>query len=53
MSDAQSPTTTSIFISYRRSASKYLARLLYERLRQGGVSDVFLDVESINAGHFD
>ncbi len=42
----------SVFISYRRSASKHLARLLFQALRQRGY-DVFLDVTAIDNGAFD
>ena len=41
-----------IFISYRRSTSKYLARLIFDRLRTAGF-DVFFDVNTIDNGHFD
>lgn len=41
-----------IFISYRRSASKHLARLIFTELRTRG-HDVFLDVDTIDAGAFD
>lgn len=43
---------SSIFVSYRRSASKHLARLLFERLRSRGY-DVFLDITTIDSGEFD
>jgi formylglycine-generating enzyme required for sulfatase activity len=42
----------SVFISYRRSASKHLARLIFEKLRARGF-DVFLDVTTIDSGAFD
>ncbi|GAB4573120.1 MAG: hypothetical protein Kow0077_14530 [Anaerolineae bacterium] len=41
-----------VFISYRRSASKYLARAIYEHLSNHGF-DVFLDYEKIDAGDFE
>jgi formylglycine-generating enzyme required for sulfatase activity len=41
-----------IFISYRRSASKHLARLIFNELRTRGY-DVFLDVTTIDSGEFD
>jgi hypothetical protein len=40
-----------VFISYRRSASRYIARAVFEHLRAQGY-DAFLDVESIDAGDF-
>jgi hypothetical protein len=41
-----------VFISYRRSTSKYLARLVYNELMQNGY-DVFFDVKTIDNGLFD
>jgi hypothetical protein len=41
-----------VFISYRRSASRYIARSIFEHLQAHGY-DVFLDVESIDAGDFE
>lgn len=41
-----------IFISYRRTTSKHLARSIFMALQQRG-HDVFLDVNSIDAGAFD
>lgn len=41
-----------VFVSYRRSASKYLARAIYEHLKHEGF-DVFLDYEQIDAGDFE
>src|SRR5690348_6677526 len=41
-----------IFISYRRSTSKHLARSIFQALQQRG-HDVFLDVNSIDSGAFD
>lgn len=42
----------SVFLSYRRSASKYIARLLFLELRKRGY-DVFFDFESIDSGTFE
>jgi len=42
----------SIFISYRRSVSKHLARLIFQELRARG-HDVFLDVSTLDSGAFD
>ncbi len=42
----------SVFISYRRSTSEYLARAIYLDLRASGY-DVFLDFESIDSGSFE
>lgn len=41
-----------VFISYRRSTSKFVARAIFEDLRHKGF-DVFMDVESINSGEFE
>jgi Flp pilus assembly protein TadD len=41
-----------VFISYRRSSSSYLARAIYMDLKYNGY-DVFMDVESIDSGKFD
>lgn len=41
-----------VFISYRRALSKYLARSIYQDLKANGW-DVFLDVNSIDSGDFD
>jgi Sulfatase-modifying factor enzyme 1/TIR domain len=41
-----------VFISYRRSLSKHLARSIYMDLRAKGW-DVFLDVNTIDSGDFD
>lgn len=41
-----------VFISYRRSASKHLARAIFTELRHHGY-DVFLDVNTIDSGEFD
>lgn len=42
----------SIFISYRRNASAYVAQAIFQHLRNHGY-DVFMDVASINNGTFD
>ena len=42
----------SIFISYRRSAAAFIARAIFLDLRDHGY-DVFMDVESIDSGHFE
>ena len=42
----------SVFISYRRSASQYLARSVFQGLQARGF-DVFLDVTAIDNGAFD
>ena len=44
-------TYDSVFISYRRSASRHLARLIFNNLRSNGY-DAFLDVVSIKSGKF-
>lgn len=41
-----------VFISYRRGVSKFIARAVFQDLRQHGF-DVFLDVENIDSGEFD
>ncbi len=40
-----------IFISYRRSVSEFVARAVFQDLRAHGFN-VFMDVESIDAGEF-
>ena len=40
-----------VFISYRRTPSKWLARLIFHELSASGY-DVFLDVESIGPGRY-
>ena len=42
----------SVFISYRRTTSKYAALLVFKDLTQNGY-DVFLDYESIDSGEFE
>lgn len=46
------PPNKGVFISYRRATSGFMARAIYSDLTQKGY-DVFLDVESINAGKFE
>jgi tetratricopeptide (TPR) repeat protein len=41
-----------VFISYRRSVSKFIARCVFQDLHYNGY-DVFLDVENINNGTFE
>jgi hypothetical protein len=41
-----------VFVSYRRSVSRYIARAVFMDLRAHGY-DVFMDVESIDSGTFD
>jgi len=45
-------TEKTVFISYRRSVSAFIARAVFQDLRYNSF-DVFMDVESINAGAFD
>jgi tetratricopeptide (TPR) repeat protein len=45
-------TSRTVFISYRRSVSSFVARAVFENLRANGY-DVFMDVESIDSGTFD
>jgi tetratricopeptide (TPR) repeat protein len=45
-------TDKSVFISYRRSTSSFIARAVFMDLRVNGF-DVFLDVETIDSGAFD
>lgn len=40
-----------VFISYRRNISKYIARLIFDMLQSRGY-DVFIDIESIDSGKF-
>jgi len=42
----------SVFISYRRNVSSYIARAVFQDLRANGI-DTFMDVESIDSGQFD
>lgn len=46
------PPQSSIFISYRRSTSKFIARAIFEDVRRRGYN-VFMDVESIDSGEFE
>lgn len=41
-----------VFLSYRRNVSSFIARAVFQDLRQHGY-DVFMDVESIDSGQFD
>ncbi len=41
-----------VFISYRREESSYVARAIFQDLQKNGY-DVFMDVESIDSGKFD
>ncbi|HEX2906447.1 MAG TPA: toll/interleukin-1 receptor domain-containing protein, partial [Phototrophicaceae bacterium] len=45
-------TDKTVFISYRRSVSSFIARAVYMDLRANGY-DVFMDVETIDSGEFD
>jgi hypothetical protein len=42
----------SVFLSYRRNVSAFIARAVFQDLRQHGY-DVFMDVESIDSGQFE
>jgi tetratricopeptide (TPR) repeat protein len=46
-------SSNSVFISYRRDASKYLARAVFQDLKLSRGIDVFMDVENIDSGTFD
>jgi tetratricopeptide (TPR) repeat protein len=48
MTDAQK----TVFISYRRSSSSFIARAVFQDLRANGF-DAFLDIETIDSGAFD
>src|SRR3990172_111433 len=41
-----------VFISYRRSISKYAAKVIFDHLRASGF-DVFYDIRSIDSGDFE
>ncbi len=41
----------SVFISYRRNISSFIARAVFQDLRAHSI-DAFMDVESIDAGQF-
>ncbi len=45
------PKQNTVFISYRRATSSYIARAIYQALKERGY-DVFLDVENIGNGPF-
>ncbi len=42
----------SVFISYRREASAFVAQAVFQDLQANGI-DAFYDIESINSGQFD
>jgi hypothetical protein len=42
----------SVFISYRRNVSAFIARAIFQDLCSHGY-DIFMDIESINQGQFD
>src|SRR5260370_25919975 len=44
--------SNSVFISYRRNASGYAARAVFDDLTAHGI-DTFLDIESIDSGEFE
>ncbi|MBL8152553.1 MAG: toll/interleukin-1 receptor domain-containing protein [Anaerolineae bacterium] len=50
--DATTVPQLSVFISYRRNTSKFIARAIFEDLRRSGYN-VFMDVESIDSGDFE
>lgn len=43
---------STVFLCYRRNVSAFIARAVFQDLRQHGY-DVFMDVESIDSGQFD
>ncbi len=45
-------TSKTVFISYRRQVSSFIARAIFQHLREYGY-DVFMDVENIDSGTFD
>ena len=47
-----SDTNKTVFISYRRDVSKYLAMAVFKDLQQNGY-DAFLDVEKIDSGSWE
>jgi tetratricopeptide (TPR) repeat protein len=47
-----SDSHNTVFISYRRSVSSFIARAIFQDLRYHGY-DVFMDVESIDSGQFE
>jgi tetratricopeptide (TPR) repeat protein len=49
---AESDPNKTVFISYRRDVSAFIARAVFMDLRANGY-DVFMDVESIDSGTFD
>src|SRR5215475_9952390 len=44
--------SNSVFISYRREASAFVAQAVFQDLQANGI-DAFYDIESIHIGHFD
>jgi tetratricopeptide (TPR) repeat protein len=44
--------SNSVFISYRREASAFVAQAVFQDLQANGI-DAFYDIESINSGQFD
>src|SRR5215475_1079601 len=44
--------SNSVFISYRREASAFVAQAVFQDLQANGI-DAFYDIESINSGYFD
>lgn len=50
--DAHTTEEKTVFISYRRSASSFVARAIFMDLHMHGY-DVFMDVENIDSGTFD
>ena len=46
------PLLPTVFLSYRRNVSSFIARAVFQDLRQHGY-DVFMDVESIDSGQLD
>lgn len=50
--DKETIILNSVFISYRRSVSRYIARAVFQDLTRHGF-DTFMDIESIDSGAFD
>src|SRR5215216_2286603 len=46
-------SSNSVFISYRRDASKYLARSIFQYLKFQQNIDAFMDVKNIDGGPFE
>jgi tetratricopeptide (TPR) repeat protein len=49
--ESQQQEQKTVFISYRRKPARYIARAIFQSLRDHGY-DVFMDVEGIDAGEF-